>query len=142
MVRLVLWTVFPRSRRAILAPSAAFEITLPVMRGRRRLGLILRIRVARVLPRQALLLSGIQIDTLVRARNARLGAMFRASATSRTFSASASALLDGTLPIDEACRFYFFVVRVFVAICGVRDTIFPAQPVPVLVARHAFLSVS
>ena len=99
----------------------------------------MRVRVARITPRQALLLLRIQIDALVCARKARLGAMRRALAPSRPCSSRAGALLDGTHTIAEVCRRYFFVVRACVAICGVRYALDPTQPVPVI-ARHAFLS--
>jgi hypothetical protein len=139
MVPLVFWTVCPGLRQAILAPSATFKITFPVLGGRRVLGLIVRVRIALACPSLTLFLLRIQIDALVCARNARLCAMGRAIASSRSYASIAAALLDGAYPINKVCRLYLFVVRSRVALLGVRDALLSAQPVPGI-ARHAFLS--
>lgn len=138
----MLWAVRPGRRRAVRAVAAHFFGTLPILRGRRVCRLVLRLRVTRRLPIQALVLLGAEIDArLYRARYAELCGM-RGARLSRCALAAvvANTNFEGALSITELCWSDLLIVRVGAASRGMLFAFVRGEPVP-CVARSTFPSV-
>lgn len=135
------WAVGPGCRRAVRAVAALFLCALSILRGRRVCQLVLRLRVTRRLPVQALVLLGVEIDAhLYRARYAELCGM-RGARLSRCALAAVVAMtnFEGALSIMVLCWSDLSIVHVGVASRGMLFTSVRGEPVP-CVAQSTFFS--